>query len=77
MMQILSQIYVKVSGIDINIFNNSGQFYGKQEKFRNDINEYAMQLAIAHEDKVGKVLDAETCIKVVRRIEEAKIGSID
>jgi hypothetical protein len=73
----LTQIFVKCSGIDINIFNNSGQFYGKQEKFRNDINEYAMQIAIAFEDKVGKTFDAEKCIKVVRRIEESKIASID
>jgi len=36
-----------------------------------------MQVAIAFEDKVGKVFDGDKCTKVVRRIEEAKIGSID
>lgn len=77
MQQILTQIFVKVSGVDLNVFNNSGQFYGKQEKFRVAVNEYAMKLAIAFEDKTGKVLDAEKCIKAVNRIEEAKIVSID
>lgn len=73
----MTQIFVKVSGVDINVFNNSGQFYGKQEKFRQSVNEYAMKLAIAHEDKTGKVLEADKCIKAVNRIEEAKIASID
>jgi hypothetical protein len=36
-----------------------------------------MKYAIEHEDKVGKLLDTDKCIKAIRRIEEAKITSID
>jgi hypothetical protein len=41
------------------------------------MNEFAMKQAVDYEDANGKILDTDVCIKAVRRIEEAKIGSID
>lgn len=41
------------------------------------MNEFSMKQAVEYEDANGKILDTDVCIKAVRRIEEAKIGSID
>jgi hypothetical protein len=41
------------------------------------MNETALQFAIEYEDKVGKVIEVDKCIAAVKRIEEAKITSID
>lgn len=59
------------------VYNNSGQFYSNQEKFSQVMNELTLQMTIAYEQSVGKVVTAEKAIAAVKRIEDAKIVSID
>ena len=41
------------------------------------MNELAMKIAIEYENKIGKIVDQSKCIDAIRKIEEAKITSID
>ena len=73
----LMNVYVQVTGIVPNLLNRSAQFYGQMEKMANVMNEFMQKLAIESQDKVGKIIETDACIKALRRLEEAKIASID
>lgn len=59
------------------MYNQSGQFYGKDSTFNKKMQEFTMQKAIENEDKIGKEISKEKCIESIHRLEEAKIHSLD
>lgn len=52
-------------------------FYSKQPDFKKKMSEVSLQFAIQQEDAQGRLLEKDQCLKAVKRIEEAKIASMD
>lgn len=75
--QMLMNVFVQVTGIDSALFNRSAQFYGPQEKVGKAMNEFVQRMAMESQDRNGKIIENDQCIKAIRRMEEAKIVSID
>ena len=76
-MQQLMNVFIQVTQSDVNAFNRSGQFFSNQQNFREGLQKMQMQIAQEYETNFGKIIETEKCIEAVRRVEEAKISSID